>query len=167
MGYFTWLVAAVALALAFLWGGPQALVIAALLSVMEVSLSFDNAVVNAAVLRHMDRKWQRRFLTWGILIAVFGMRLVFPVVIVAVAAGLGMVEVTRMAVTNPAEYAKHLKEAHVPIAAFGGVFLLLVFLDFVMDEAKDVHWLGWIERRLSAVGRLKAVAVGLALAVLL
>jgi uncharacterized protein len=134
---------------------------------MEVSLSFDNAVVNAAVLRHMPPKWQKRFLTWGILIAVFGMRLVFPVVIVAVAAGLGFVEVTRMALTDPAEYASHLKAAHVTIAAFGGMFLLLVFLDFVFDEAKEVHWLVGIERRLSAIGRLQAVAVGTALGVLL
>ena len=82
-----WIVAALGLAAAFAWGGPAALVIAALLSIMEVSLSFDNAVVNAAVLRRMDPKWQQRFLTWGILIAVFGMRLVFPVLIVAIAAG--------------------------------------------------------------------------------
>lgn len=163
----TWIIAAIALALAFVWGGWRALLIATLLSVMEVSLSFDNAVVNATVLRRMSPVWQRRFLTWGILIAVFGMRLVFPVVIVAVAAGLGVVEVTRMALTEPVEYARHLKEAHIPIAAFGGIFLLLVFLDFVFDEAKDVHWLVWIERRLSAIGRLEAVAVGVALGALL
>ncbi len=162
-----WFVCGAGLVGSFAWGGFPALLIAGLLTVMEVSLSFDNAVVNAAVLRHMDARWQRRFLTWGILIAVFGMRLVFPVVIVAVAVGLGMGEVARMALTDPAEYARHLRAAHVPIAAFGGVFLLMVFLDFVMDEAKDVHWLEWIERRLSAVGRLKAVAVGAALAVLL
>ena len=162
-----WLFALAGLVLAFVWGGLPALVIATLLSIMEVSLSFDNAVVNAAVLRHMPPKWQKRFLTWGILIAVFGMRLVFPVLIVALAAGLGIVEVTRMALTNPEVYKHHLHEAHVTIAAFGGMFLLLVFLDFVFDEAKEVHWLVWVERRLSAIGRLQAVAVGTALAALL
>jgi len=35
------------------------------LGVLETSLSFDNAVVNATVLRDMDAKWRRRFLTWG------------------------------------------------------------------------------------------------------
>src|SRR5688572_31776006 len=100
MTVLTWILAAAGLAGAFAWGGPTALVIAALLTVMEVSLSFDNAVVNAAVLRRMDPVWQRRFLTWGILIAVFGMRLVFPVVIVAVAAGLGVFEVALMAVND-------------------------------------------------------------------
>lgn len=162
-----WIVAALGLAGAFAWGGLPALVIAALLTVMEVSLSFDNAVVNAAVLRRMDPAWQRRFLTWGILIAVFGMRLVFPVVIVAAAAGLEVTEVARLAVTDPAAYAAHLKASHVGIAAFGGMFLLMVFLHFVFDEAKDVHWLGWVERRLAAIGRLEAVGVALALGVLL
>jgi hypothetical protein len=57
------------------------------LSILEISLSFDNAVVNAAVLEDMDEVWQRRFLTWGMVIAVFGMRIVFPLAIVAIAAG--------------------------------------------------------------------------------
>lgn len=64
------------------------------LAILEISLSFDNAVVNAAVLEDMDEIWQRRFLTWGMLIAVFGMRIVFPLAIVAVAAGLGPVDAT-------------------------------------------------------------------------
>ena len=71
--------------LAVLW-------IVAVLGVLEVSLSFDNAVVNATVLRDMDPVWQQRFLTWGIIIAVFGMRIIFPVAIVAIAAQIGPVE---------------------------------------------------------------------------
>lgn len=153
--------------LAFGWGGFPAAVIVALLAIMEVSLSFDNAVVNAAVLRGMSPKWQRRFLTWGILIAVFGMRLLFPVLIVAVATGLGLIEVAHLALDKPTEYARHLTEAHTEIAAFGGMFLLMVFLHFVCDEAKDTHWIGWAERSLAALGRLEAVEIGLALLALL
>lgn len=167
MSLVPWIVAAGGLVAAFAWGGLPALVVAALLSVMEVSLSFDNAVVNAAVLRRMDPKWQRRFLTWGILVAVFGMRLLFPVLIVAVAAGLGVGDVATMALREPDRYSAHLKEAHVAIACFGGLFLLLVFLDFVFDEAKEIHWLAGIERRLAVVGRLDSIAVGVALAALL
>ena len=63
--------------------------IVVVLSILEVSLSFDNAVVNATVLREMDPVWQQRFLTWGILIAVFGMRIVFPLLIVVIAANIG------------------------------------------------------------------------------
>ena len=71
------------------WALPQPSFLVLVLGVMEVSLSFDNAVVNASVLKEMDEKWQKLFLTVGILIAVFGMRLVFPIVIVAIATGLG------------------------------------------------------------------------------
>lgn len=167
MSLLPWIAAACGLTVAFAWGGPTALVVATLLSVMEVSLSFDNAVVNAAVLRRMDPVWQRRFLTWGILVAVFGMRLIFPVLIVAIAAQLGVAEVAVMAINDPARYATHLKDAHAGIAAFGGLFLLLVFLHFVCDELKDVHWLGWAERRLASLGRFEAVEVALTLGVLL
>jgi hypothetical protein len=158
---------AAGLAAAFGWGGVTALLVAALLAVMEVSLSFDNAVVNAAVLRRMDPVWQQRFLTWGVLIAVFGVRLVFPVVVVAVATGLSAFDVARMALADPAAYGRHLAAAHLGIASFGGIFLLLVFLHFVFDEKKDVYWLGWVERRLARAGRLHAAEVSVALWVLL
>src|SRR5690606_23921017 len=110
---------------------------------------------------------QRMFLTVGILIAVFGMRLVFPIVIVAVATGLGAIEVIDMALKTPQEYSRHLMESHVPIAAFGGMFLLLVFLNFLIDADKDVHWIKPLERRLVAIGRADSVNVGLALLALL
>ncbi len=152
---------------AFAWGGPKAALVAAMLAVMEISLSFDNAVVNASVLRGMSERWQRIFLTWGILIAVFGMRLLFPVLIVAIASGLGMADVARMALDDPAAYAAHLSEAHVSIASFGGMFLLMVFLHFVCDEAKDTHWIGWAERRLAALGRMEAVQAAMAILALL
>lgn len=163
----TWGFAAAGLAVAFAWGGANAFLVAAFLAIMEVSLSFDNAVVNAAVLRRMAPAWQRRFLTWGVLVAVFGMRLVFPVAVVAVATGLDAFEVARMAVIDPAEYGRRLATAHLGIASFGGIFLLLVFLHFVFDKEKDVHWLGWVERRLVRAGRLNAAEMSVALGVLL
>lgn len=70
-----------------LWGAQAALIVT-ILAVLEISFSFDNAVVNAKILGRMSEKWQKLFLTVGILIAVFGMRLVFPLVIVALAAHL-------------------------------------------------------------------------------
>ena len=137
-----------------------------LLAVMEVSLSFDNAVVNASVLQKMAPVWQRRFLTWGILVAVFGMRLIFPVLIVACASGLGLVEVATLALNQPDIYGQQVTEAHVPIASFGGMFLLLVFLHFVCDQGKEVHWLRGIESRLATIGRLESAQVMLALTAL-
>ena len=130
----------------------QALWITAVLGVLEVSLSFDNAVVNASVLRHWNEFWRKLFLTVGILVAVFGMRLLFPLVIVSVATGLGMVDVWHMAINTPAEYSRHLTEKHAEVAAFGGAFLLLVFLNFLFDDEKELHWLGWIEQKVGQFG---------------
>ena len=144
-----------------------ALTITAILAVMEVSLSFDNAVVNASVLRNWDHFWKMIFLTVGILIAVFGMRLVFPVVIVAVTADMGMMEVVRMALNNPIEYSAKLMAHHAEIAAFGGSFLLLVFLNFFLDEGKDTHWFKWLEHRLASLANVPAMSVFIALIALL
>ncbi|PQJ95462.1 DUF475 domain-containing protein [Chromatium okenii] len=166
------LVTLICLIVAFYWGnqtpagGMAAMFLALILGVMEVSLSFDNAVVNASVLKEMDAKWQQIFLTVGILIAVFGMRLVFPIVIVAIASGQGMIDVTLMALQQPDQYAKYLTDSHVGISAFGGMFLLLVFLYFMMDANKELHWLGAIEERLSKLGKLDAIEVMVALVIL-
>jgi len=103
---------------------------------MEVSLSFDNAVVNASILKNWDEYWRKLFLTVGILIAVFGMRLLFPLVIVAQTADMGILEVWNLALDNPSEYSSKLIAHHAEISAFGGIFLLLVFLNFMLDEQK-------------------------------
>jgi len=153
-------VTVVLMALAGWWGYEhkgvsgmlQALWITAVLGVLEVSLSFDNAVVNASVLRHWNEFWRKLFLTVGILVAVFGMRLLFPLVIVAVATGLGLVDVWHMAINTPLEYSRHLTERHAEVAAFGGAFLALVFLNFLFDEEKELHWLGWIEEKVGKYG---------------
>ena len=143
-------------------GGPEVAAAIALLAVLEVSISFDNAIVNAQVLRTMTERWQRIFLTWGILIAVFGMRLVFPIVIVAVAAGLPVTDVVDQALNNPSEYARNLEDANPIIAAFGGAFLLMVFLDFFLDDDKDVHWLGPVERGLEKLGGIESMSPAIA-----
>ncbi len=168
---FSLIITALLLAVAAYWGYQhggsagllQALWIAAVLGIMEVSLSFDNAVVNAAVLRHWDAFWQKLFLTVGILVAVFGMRLLFPLLIVSLATGLGLLDVWQMATTTPDEYARYLTGAHAQVAAFGGAFLLLVFLNFLFDDEKELHWLGWVEQKLGQHGT-EALAVLLTLA---
>lgn len=143
-------------ALAILW-------IVFVLSILEVSLSFDNAVVNATVLREMDPVWQRRFLTIGILIAVFGMRIVFPLAIVAIAAGLGPIDALDLSLNQPQEYERIVESAHIGIAGFGGSFLAMVGLTFFFDEDKNVHWIGVIERTISRFSTVPAVEIGLVL----
>lgn len=148
-------------------GGLSAAATVGFLIVLETSLSFDNAVVNAGILRNWDDKWRRRFLVWGMLIAVFGMRLVFPVLIVALAAGVGPWAAVDLAVNRPDEYSRVLTGAHHQIAAFGGAFLMMVFLKFFVAHNKTHHWLEWIERPMTRLGKLEAVEAALTLMVLL
>lgn len=166
-------VSLVALAVAFLYGGPQALFLALVLGILEVSLSFDNAVVNARILERMNPFWQKMFLTVGIVIAVFGMRVLFPLLIVGLTAQLNPVEAVQLAlakgpIEEPGTYAYILHHAHPQIAAFGGLFLLMIFLDFFFEE-RDIKWLHWLEMPLAKVGRMNgaSLVVGLiALAVI-
>ncbi|MGN6495981.1 MAG: DUF475 domain-containing protein, partial [Tsuneonella sp.] len=141
-----------ALALRALW-------IVLVLSVLEVSLSFDNAVVNATVLKDMSEIWQRRFLTWGMVIAVYGMYVMFPLAIVAVAAGIGPFEAVRLSLEQPAQYEQIVSSAHIGIAGFGGAFLGMVGLKFFFDEEKEVHWIHLIERRLAYASSVPAVEI--------
>jgi hypothetical protein len=161
------LITSLGLATAYYWAGLTGLFMASVLGVMEVSLSFDNAVVNATVLKNMSAPWQRRFLTWGMVVAVFGVRFLFPVLIVAVVTGHSLREVTLMALQNADEYARHIESAHVQISAFGGMYLMLVFFFFVFQESKSLHWLGWIERKLARMGKLESIEIVLALGALL
>jgi hypothetical protein len=157
---FGWslVVTVLALVAGYLYGGWAAVVLVAMLGVLEISLSFDNAVVNARILERMSPFWQRIFLTVGILIAVVGMRVLFPLLIVGVTARLGPVEAVQLAlaqgsIETPGSYAYLLHDAHPLIAAFGGVFLLMLFLDFFFEK-REVLWLRFIEKPLAAIGRL-------------
>ncbi|MBD0022881.1 DUF475 domain-containing protein [Gordonia pseudamarae] len=159
----------ISLIVAFLYGGPEALFLTLILGILEVSLSFDNAVINATVLRRMSEFWQKIFLTIGVLIAVFGMRLVFPLAIVWLTAGLNPVDALDLALNPPAQgetYESIITDAHPQIAAFGGMFLLMLFLGFVLEE-KELTWLTWIERPLEKIGKLEALEVVLAIGLLL
>lgn len=147
-------------------GALSAMFIVAVLAVLEVSLSFDNAVVNAKVLMTMDRVWQRRFITWGILVAVFGMRIVFPLLIVGLMAEISPWQALVLAATQPEEYARVMTGAHVSIAAFGGCFLAMVGLKYFFDVHKDVHWVRIVEEPLTKLGKIEAVEIALVLAAL-
>ena len=160
----------IALAASFFLFSPAGFVIVAVLIVLEVSLSFDNAVVNAKVLKRMSPFWQRIFLTIGILIAVFGMRLVFPVLLVSATAGLTPTEAVNLAIEGgPIEeegtYAYLVNEAHPAIAGFGGMFLMMLFLDWLFEE-REIHWISFLEKPLQKLGALDAVSVIVALSAL-
>jgi len=146
--------------------GFGAFITGVLLMILEVTLSFDNAVVNARVLARMDEKWRNRFLTWGILIAVFGTRLVLPILIVSASVLMSPWAVAKLAAFNPGEYAHLLEGARYSIYAFGAAFLLMVSLKYFLNDAKDVHWLQVVERHLAKWGRIEAIEIGLALSLI-
>ena len=145
----------------------QAGLTAILLAVLEVSLSFDNAVVNATVLKRMSDLWRHRFLTWGILIAVFGMRLIFPLVIVSVVAKIDPISALSLSLTDPKSYAEMMFSAHIPVSAFGGMFLLMVFIHYFFDEEKETHWIQFIEKQMSRAAQFKGAEIVITLLVLL
>ncbi|MGT2462105.1 DUF475 domain-containing protein [Sinomonas atrocyanea] len=128
-----------------------------------MSLSFDNAVVNARILERMNPFWQRMFLTVGVIIAVFGMRVLFPLLIVGVTAKLNPVEAVQLAlakgpIDEPGTYAYVLHQAHPQIAAFGGIFLLMIFLDFMFED-RELKWLHWFEAPLAKIGRMNGASL--------
>ncbi len=150
------------------WGTAlQAFWICFVLALLEVSLSFDNAIVNAVVLREMTPKWRHRFLTWGMLIAVFGMRLVFPLLIVTIMASIGPIEALKLATFEPDTYAAMMMDAHMEVSAFGGAFLLMVALKYFYDENKKEHWIPWLERPVAFLGKIEAIHIAITLACLI
>jgi hypothetical protein len=149
------------------WGGVEAFVLTLALALLEVSLSFDNAVVNAKVLGQMEPRWQRAFLTWGMPLAVFGVRFVLPILIVAAAAVSSPWRIALLAFKDPLEYSVLLYNATPAIHAFGGAFLLMVALKYFFDEEKRVHWLGSFEKSLTRFGRVRLIETFIALAAVL
>ncbi|WP_245988728.1 DUF475 domain-containing protein [Flexivirga caeni] len=154
----------IVLAVAFLYDNWTGVGLCAILIVVEIVFSFDNAAVNAKYLTRLNPFWQRMFLTVGVLVAVFGMRLIFPFIIVCLSGSISPWRALHLALEKgdphtPGTYGYILTEAHPAIAAFGGMFLLLLFLDFMFDEDREIHWLAWIERPLQRLGRLDVLSV--------
>jgi len=129
------------------------LISATLLAVLEVAVSLDNAVVNAGVLKDMDEVWRKRFLTWGMAIAVFGMRLIFPIAIVSVAGGISPLQAIDLGLFKPSEYQSLLKSVNTEVMAFGGTFLMMVFASHFIDHEKEVHWVPALGPLLSKIGK--------------
>lgn len=123
-----------------------------ILGILETSMSFDNAIANASILKDMDPVWRRRFISFGMPLAVFGMRGAFPVLILSLALGMGPAAAIHTALTDPIAYAHALASSRPYLMMMGGAFLLQVALEFFMDEEKDVHWLVGAEKWLQKAG---------------
>ncbi len=143
----------VALVGVFLGKGIGGMTAALILIAVEVAFSFDNAILNAKILAKMSAWWQTAFLTIGALVAVFGMRVVFPIVLVALTADISLSHVLDLALHHPGEYAEKLEQAHPALSSFGGAFLLILALDFFVDETQEVVWLTRIEHSMRKLAR--------------
>lgn len=137
-----------------LGSGLGAAVVVLILIAVEVSFSFDNAIINAKTLGKLSASWQNVFLTVGMVIAVLGMRVIFPILIVAFSAHLSWGNVVNLALHYPHDYAKELEAAHPAIAAFGGAFLFMLALEFFVDAQRKVVWLRSIERPLQRIAKI-------------
>jgi hypothetical protein len=162
------------LVLALFIGGIKTLYIVSLLALLEVSLSFDNAVVNAKILEEMDKKWQDRFISIGMPIAVFGIRFIFPILIVSIASGIGVFDTLNLAINSPETYEIVLSSVEKLIYAFGGGFLLMVFLNFLFENDREHNWIELIEKsktvkkmsELSTTQMIISILIGIILVVL-
>lgn len=122
-----------------------------ILSLLEISLSFDNAVLNARIVKGMNVKWQKIFLYFGIFIAVFGMRILMPLLLVMIIVKQGFVATLMMALYTPSYYIKVLSEAQLSLNVFGASFLALVSLSFFLDKYKTEHWVKCFEKPLTRI----------------
>ena len=127
------------------------------LGALEVALSFDNAIVNAKRLEKMSEKWRVRFLTWGILIAVFGTRFLFPILLVCIFAHTPISTVLDWVLNDTAKYEECLHMIHAPLVSFGGAFLFMLFFHYFLNPTKDAQtfWIRPLERKLSTLGRVR------------
>ena len=159
--YSSFVMTALGLLIAFFIGGVQSLLVCLLLGLLELSLSIDNAVVNAKVLDSIDEKWCWRFFYFGLPIAVFGLRFFFPLALVALATSHGIGDTLHLALYDRDLYHSALEAHEEKIYAFGSGFLLVVFLGFIFDKERDLSWIHVIEDSL-VIARLKRLPIWLA-----
>ncbi|MBC9705314.1 MAG: DUF475 domain-containing protein [Enterococcus sp.] len=164
------IISVIALIVSFFYGGWAAVATVALLGIMEISLSADNAVVSARIVKKLSKKWQTIFLTIGIFVAVFVVRFGAPILIVSAVTGLSASDALALAMEKgpadqPGSYAYIMHHEHPAIAAFGGLFLLLIALNFLFEE-KEHYWLSWVEKPLAKIGNIDNAAIMVALGVL-
>lgn len=133
--------------------GLSAFLLTVMLSILEITLSADNAVLNSRILMHLSVFWQRMFLTVGIIFAVFVVRFVLPILMVAAATLTDVGTIFSLAINNPDEYGHKLHDVGPIISAFGGIFLLMVGIFFFLDKTRTIRQL-WFRRIEGALLRI-------------
>ncbi|QYZ78833.1 DUF475 domain-containing protein [Methanofollis formosanus] len=135
------------------------------LCLFETISSIDNAIINAEVLGTMGERARRWFLLWGLLLAVFVVRGVLPWLIVwATTPALGPVGALTATFSDDPAVAGAIEESAPILLAFGGTFLVFLFLHWIFLEPKEFGLRG--ERYFAEKGVWFYAAVSVALAVI-
>jgi hypothetical protein len=112
------------------------------LIVFEIVSSVDNAIVNASVLKTLPRKFQKFFLLWGMLIAVFLVRGMLPFLIVwMVNPALSITEVFSFVFSGDPRVLEYVEKSKPILLLGGGVYLFLVSLSWLFLEEKKYAFL--------------------------
>jgi hypothetical protein len=107
------------------------------LVLFESITSIDNAIINAEVLTTMGQRARRWFLTWGIGIAVVGVRGVLPWLIVWIMTpGLGPWQAFTATIVNDPAVLKAIESSSPVLLMGGGVFFIFLFCHWLFLEPK-------------------------------
>jgi len=71
-----------------------------------------------------------------------------------------------IAIYAPYEYSNILNMHHAEISAFGSMFLLLVFLNFIIDDEKKLHWFK-VEKYFSDLAKIRTLPTIISLIILI
>ncbi len=108
------------------------------LVVFETIASIDNAIINADILSTMSAWAKRWFLTWGLIIAVFGVRGVLPWLIIWFSTpSLGPIGALTATFSDDATAAAAIEASAPFLLLVGGMFMVLLFLHWLMAEQKN------------------------------
>ena len=136
------------------------------LSLFEIIISVDNAIINAEVLGTMSKKARRWFLVWGIIIAVFLVRGLLPWLIIWMSnPSLGAIGALTASFSSDPRVAEIIEGSAPILLAGGGTFLVFLFFHWLFLEPKHYGLIGekFIERQ--GVWFFAVVSVLLALVV--
>src|SRR3989338_3696614 len=113
------------------------------LSLFEIIISVDNAIINAEALGTMPKKARRWFLIWGILIAVFLVRGLLPWLIIWVSnPSLGAIGALTASFSSDPRVAEVIRQSAPVLLAGGGTFLVFLFFYWIFLEPKHYGLIG-------------------------
>jgi len=113
------------------------------LSLFEIIISIDNAIINAEVLSTTSKKARKWFLFWGFIIAVFMVRGLLPWLILwANNPELGFVGSFAASFSSNPEIAEVIEKSAPILLIGGGTFLLFLFFHWIFLEPKHYGLIG-------------------------